>query len=357
MSTIPNSPLIRKYEAKDKEAIFSLVRESLNSHTASVTAKVWDWLFINNPFNPDGSAHILVSEIGSDIIGLFCNIFVDLKVGGEIMKARWGCNFMTHPKHRGKGIRLFRQEMEIPHYPFLGFPNKRALDFEVKMGFSEISSLFSQVLILDMKSFLYNKIGKRFVSFLAGAVWNSIYKLCFSPWRLDREISITKISSFDDRFNRFWQEVSYDYPIIVVRNAEYLNWRFVEAPFEYHIYAATQDERILGYIVLRQIERGGLKRGIVVDLLTKAHDGKTLKTLLVKAITYFKENRCVVAETPLLTSRKIYYKALCRFGFLIKRFRIYFDGYAKDEQLIARIKDPDNWFITAADPDLDIWET
>ena len=87
------------------------------------------------------------------------------------------------------------------------------------------------------------------------------------------------------------------------------------------------------------------------------YDGKTLKTLLVKAITYFKENRCVVAETPLLTSRKIYYKALCRFGFLIKRFRIYFDGYAKDEQLFARIKDPDNWFITAADPDLDIWET
>ncbi len=350
---------IREYKFGDKEKIFELIREVPINNVWGIPIsfmihKTWDWLFLNNPLNPDGSAHILVSEINSNIIGFIGNIFVDLKVDNKIIKARWGWNFITHPRHRNRGIRLFKMYLDMLSFPCFGFPGRRAVVLEAKLGVHKITSIYRQIRILNMKVFLQNKLTNRTISYLGGLIWDIISKACFKTPYPDKNISVTEIASFDDRFNKFWQEVSIDYPIIIVRNQRYLNWRFIEAPFKYHIFTAIKDDNILGYIVLRQEERNGLKRGYIVDILTKANDIKTLNALISKAVSYFKENKCDVAECLVLTNKKAYQKALTKQCFMIKRFIGYFVGYSKDEEVLSLIKNPDNWFITASDPDLDV---
>jgi hypothetical protein len=109
----------------------------------------------------------------------------------------------------------------------------------------------------------------------------------------------------------------------------------------------------LGYIVLRQAKKECVERGYIIDILVKANDRKTLEALISKAVLYFKENKCDLAECLMFTNKKSYYKALKRYGFLIKRLRAYFGGYTKDGELLQKIKNPHNWFITYADPDLE----
>jgi len=60
------------------------------------------------------------------IIGLICNIFEDLKIGGRVTKARCGFNFVTHPAYRGIGARLFKQHLRAFEHPTFGFPTGRA---------------------------------------------------------------------------------------------------------------------------------------------------------------------------------------------------------------------------------------
>jgi hypothetical protein len=348
-----NLYIIREYQPQDKDKVISLIKDVWSEYRANRVRKVWDWLFLNNPFNPKDCSCVLVEEFQSQVIGIFCNIFVDLKIGNNIIKARWGCKFITHPKHRGKGVRLFRQALKIPYYPALGFPNKRTLFLEIKLGVHKIGDIYNYIRILDMECYLQKKIKNRFIAYLGREIWNLISRSFFTIHSSNKDISITEISLFDDRFNKFWQDVSIDYPIIVVRNQKYLNWRFIESPLKYYTFTASKHNSILGYIVLTIQEKNGLRKGFIVDILTKANDKKTLNALILKAVSYFKENKCDIAECLVFTNREIYHRALKRFGFLIKRLVVYFDGYTIDEKEKFFIKNSDNWFITASDSDLE----
>jgi len=350
-----NAYIIREYKPGDKEKIFELINFVWGSYNAEVVKSVWDWLFLNNPFRPEGPPYILVVENNSDIVGLVCNIFVDLKIDNKVTKARWGCNFMTHPQHRGEGLMLSKMQLDIPILPWFGFSSQKILPLETKLGGHRITSIYSQICILDMKAFLQNKYKNRFIACLGGVSWNLVSKICFTRRVPNRSISITEITYFDDRFNEFWEEISKDYPVIVVRNQKYLNWRFITTPFKYHIFTATKDRRISGYIALRQTERDGLNKGLIVDILARPYDKETINALIAKAIVYFRINRCKIVECLFLADKSVYYGLLKRNGFLIKRLRDCFVRYSKDDVESAPIKNPNNWFVTASDPDLEIW--
>jgi len=349
------SYVIREYKTEDKEKVFGLIKTNFIDIYDKIYT-IWDWLFLNNPFNPNGSAHILVSELNSEIIGLICHIFVDLKINNKITKARWGCIFVVHPKYRGKGIMLFKKSMEIPYYPYLGFPDKRTLILETKLGTSYFGFIYNQICILDMKIFLQNKLKNKFLSYLGGTTWSLIYKVLFTRKIYTKDVFITQIESFDKRFDKFWEDICSYYPIIVVRNQKYLNWRFIESPFKYYIFTANKNNHLLGYLILRIKEKRGIKRGYIVDILANPNDRVTINLLISKAVSFFKENKYITAECLLLANKvSYYYKALKRYGFLIKKSKVYFDGYSKDKEELDFIKNLDNWFITASDPDLEIW--
>jgi len=79
------------------------------------------------------------------------------------------------------------------------------------------------------------------------------------------------LTRFDSRFDRFWQRIRDDYPIMLVRDATYLNWRYVDAPgvtYERLALEETTSGEIEGFAVLRTTLRGDRIRGRICDLVT-----------------------------------------------------------------------------------------
>jgi hypothetical protein len=159
------------------------------------------------------------------------------------------------------------------------------------------------------------------------------------------KVKITRAFRFDQRFDEFWNDVSRINKIVVVRDSDYLNWRYFEKPnSNYIIFVAEKNNKVLGYIVLR------LKKisGIIIDMLAYP-DKRVMRSLLLKATDFFK-CRKVSWITCSILPNDVYYKALKESGFI---------PVPSDNPLIARVnipkisqafvKDPRNWHITAGD--------
>lgn len=80
------------------------------------------------------------------------------------------------------------------------------------------------------------------------------------------EVSVSRVSEIDDRFDRLWNDVRRDHPVIPDRSADLLRWRFGgQASRSYDIFLAEGEDRVLGYLVLRRYVEDGLNVACVVD--------------------------------------------------------------------------------------------
>ena len=64
-----------------------------------LTNKFLEWFYINNPAGP---ATLIVAEEDDLWIGLIVLIPVMLECSGQLQKACYAVNVLTHPEHRGK---------------------------------------------------------------------------------------------------------------------------------------------------------------------------------------------------------------------------------------------------------------
>ena len=130
-------------------------------------------------------------------------------------------------------------------------------------------------------------------------------------------LKIRQVKRFDERHDEFWKEASKGYDIIVERNSEYLNWRYINVPpdIEYTIFAAEKRNQIKGYIVLRCMHEGALAVGSIVDILTLPNQGQVARALISKSLEFFEARNVDLVTCKMLKSHP-YYKILRDRGFL-----------------------------------------
>ena len=171
-------------------------------------------------------------------------------------------------------------------------------------------------------------------------------------------LRLTRLGRFDDRFDRFWQQIRGDYPIMLVRDAAYLNWRYVDAPgvvYERIGIEQAASGEIEGYAVLRISRRGGRIRGQVCDLVTSRHgDRCAAHALMAVAMQWFRAQKADVADIWMFRHAHLR-GALRRHGFVPRRtgpggFQAcgLASGTAPKLRSVQR---SDNWFLSMGDSD------
>lgn len=344
---------IREYTIQDKDEALALIDIVWDKYSAKKIHKTWNWLFESNPFIPRNCPYALVLEYQGKIVGLMCDIFEDLKVGNKTIKIRCGYNFSIHPSHRGKGIRLFKQNLKFLGYPIFGFPTGRTTELEVKLGLHKIGNVYRLIHILNMKNVVQVIIKNKVLSSLSGFFGNLFMKFLSVKITSSDGTEINQINYFDQEVDDLWKRLSKKYEILIVRDQKYLNWRFLQSPFAYSIFVAEKQKSFLGYIVLREVDKMDLHRGIIVDLFADPEDRKTIDLLLDKAISYFTEKKVDFIEYRGLLNRKEILNSLRKKFFLFKVFLNDFLIYVEDKEMSSKLLDYSSWFITANEPDVD----
>ena len=103
------------------------------------------------------------------------------------------------------------------------------------------------------------------------------------------DIRIGEVEQFDHSIDGFYRGIADSFGIMVTRNAQYLNWRFVEKPFNnYKRYMAFDKAgELSGYMVLKKETLENAVRGRILDILADPGKPDVFGALIVGTVQEF----------------------------------------------------------------------
>ena len=182
------------------------------------------WLYLDNP---EGAATLIVAHEGDFWIGLMALIPVRLEYQGQLQKACFAVNVLTHPQHRNKNlfvkmIKCARDFLSSRGIWLFGHPNANAIP-----GWKRQKMMFRNPLRLFLVKF----------KFL---------------------IKTRRIRSFDQLKglpSSFWSGLTDIQGIHLKYTPEFIKWRFLDAPHrEYFVVAVENSRELFGLRVTRHFK-------------------------------------------------------------------------------------------------------
>lgn len=347
----------------DIDQILELNQLEYGKNDILTTRTDFDWRYRQNPA---GEAIVpVVRDERNNIIGFIWVVPQNLRIKGENYLAATGTNLVTHPRYRNsfayiKLLRRFEQvfkDNDIPlHFSFIS-----VVSYQKQQQHSPQRILTVPLLIkpLNIQSLAQAYFTDKITGFWAGLLGQIASPFLFRQETISSrdEITIEPVECFDTRFDDFWFQIKDKYPVMTIRDRDYLSWRFAEiSGRNYRILVAQTENQMLGYAVLRCSTIRGIATGLVMDLLVSNDKLGELAgvRLLAEAEHYFRNEHMSVAA-GLMPRWAAEYHILHRAGYarlpqLFSPRSFYFAFFLhnpnKDSlvSLLAR-----DWFVTIAD--------
>ncbi len=305
-----------------------------------------------------------VAIFNNEIIGYFGAHSVPLKLANRTVSCYRGEVFI-HPEHRKKWYSFLtfsrlhdiyaKNEIRSKNAVFYGFPIRKLMPYyENEQGGRRIKAIPRYIRILDIDFVLNQRIKNKKVVRLISPSCRFFWRLWYStPANFSEDIAVKEIRCFDKRFDDLWRKASQNHEICVVRNAKYLNWRYIDEPENKHVvFSAERNNEVVGYIVLKRLEEKDQGKGCIIDLLD-IQDKQVTQSLLWHSIRYFESNHANKVEFYLTND---YYENVLRSAGFIQRPNRpvgadWFMATSYSSNLIDEkyFYDPKNWFMNSAD--------
>ncbi len=346
---------VRDGNKLDKEGILSLRGVVFGEEERDkLDPRFWQWEFTEGS---DGKAFIYIVEDQNRIIGHFADIPRRFSVQGEVILGTLSLDLMVHPDYRRKGVfgamgRYGAEKVKQENGLFLtAFPIRSETILGLKkIGWREVAKLPVLVYPIRFKGILNRYVHFPPLGLLAGGIASFFYFLIYGLKRKKETggVEIDQVGSLDEPFDLFWQKASALYPVMGIRNRDYLNWRYLQHPTRnYVIYRAKKSGEMRGYIVLRKVDLLKFNSAVIVDLL--ALDEEILSALVEKGIQHSRQERADLLGV-MVPQDHLYYKLLRRKGFLpsLKTFLFMIYSHADKGIFLS----PEKWYVNWGDTDV-----
>jgi len=353
-----------RYSPEDAQDSLQLLRKtSGDAETASPAYQ--EWQCQRNPAGPAIATLAREAETGR-LIGQVVTIPIRVRLSGKVRVASLSLDPVIDPAYQGSGVlagllkdvcALSAEEGIAFTY---GFPNQAShLTFVNKAGFRNVGSVPLLVRPLNPERLAMKTTHGR-ASAKTASVARRIWR---TPAPAPRQeavpgLEIEEVDSFDSSFVLFWDRVQHRFPIMVVRDPSYLNWRFAGVPTrKYTTFVARSEDEIRGFIVLRAAPLGQFSAGLIVELIVEASaEGRAAGRLLIdKAYSYFEEQDLdILASLALRHTDE--FRLLRSRGFWVapkflepRPFRLVVRCHDEERSPSRLAYDPGNWFVTMGD--------
>ena len=280
------------YEPADREAYLGLLREAWGDR--AVSGEEFDWWLGGNP----AGTVVSVARMDGRVVGAGAHSLLPMVVGGEPRLTSWSLYAVTHSSARGRGIwaeiesRNEREAAQRGASVALTFPNDlTARVFLGRLGWTEIARLRAWARPL----------------------------LAQAPAPADT-------APFDNT-----GDAAAGWPNHVVRDAQHLNWRFVDSPRGYR--TVRSDD---GYAVVGRTRYRGIETAVLADLVGGSRE------LLRRAVAAAAGRLMIALPAPEQHSTFLFA------GFVPAPYTIRFLGKSLTGKLDA---DPSAWRFTLGDTD------
>ncbi len=214
--------VIRRYRDQDEESVRKLWKAAFGKE---MSPELWHWKYLKNPYNRQ--MLLCLNENGEAVVS-YTGIPYRANLSGKTVEMTQLMDIMSHPEYRKTGLFI---KTAYAFFEFFGkdilfvygFPGKYHLDIGEKyLGYTALTKP---------------------VSFLSAQVDNLISQKSESG-------RIERISKIDASFDCLWGKCQDKYPLSIIRNSDFVRWRFLNHPIkQYDIFSYQQDSDLNAYAV------------------------------------------------------------------------------------------------------------
>lgn len=313
---------MRPYQPGDETAIIELFKSVFN---VEITREQWVWRYLEN--GSDLKLIMLAETASGSIVGQYALCPVRMNIDEKEILGSFSLDTMVHKDWVGRGIfvklanAVYRMATENDIPLTYGFPNINSYHgFVKKLGWMDLCRALPVLFRpINIERVVKSKINNKTISRLLAPPLKSWLKIKGKNMDIDPVSSyytIKRVETFDDATNTLWKLSKGISRISLIRDAEYLNWRFVRNPVgNYCIFRAETCGEISGYIVLKFVNNFGLKTGYIVDLLTLPGQTEVANALVGTAINYFIDSDMDISACMIMKNQS-YVKQLHSYGYI-----------------------------------------
>ena len=358
---IDNTFNVREFDVSHLEGLRALWAEQYDPNYAIRREILFKWLTERNPYLKGERPYYLLFH-KDRMIGMLGHMPLEITINGRLKSFRLSHDILLSKEYRGKGIGRFLPIGALTHDDSLtgalwfNEPNHRMYE---KCGWQNVPNLTSYLKIYNPISFIRQKFKTKPIAGCLSAMMRLVLSVKEALRTKDgyEDIKIQEIETFDEEYDEFYDSISHKFGIIVVRKHRYLNWKFIEKPFNnYKCYKALDEKNELsGYMVIKREAFGSRKRGKIVDILADPSQPRSFQALINRADLEL--SNLGADYIGVICSYPHFERELERLGFVKGRNREYFmvNNWEKDYRNVF-ISNVDNWYLTHSDGDGDAWQ-
>lgn len=364
--SISESLTIRQAQPGDREGICALFKTVYGRRKR---IEEYRWLYERNPSGRHRTWVAVDGETGQ-VVGARPVFPWRMKIGTEEILASQAGDAMTHPAWRGQGIFTalvmaawsgLRDEGIPFSYSFsnpgsLSVYNKVKISDEETVGTHEIGTLCRWVRPLRWEALLARRTGNAWLSAPLGRLADIATDVVTHLGHAGDPAGLTvrAIDRFDERFNELWATAARPFPVIGVRDAAFLNWRYIDTPHRRHTALAVErGDTLLGYVVVELLPGSdGIIEGHISDFLV-VPEPAAFDALMDGVLRWLRKATAAQGVFTALEGHP-YDGQLRRWGFVQRPsqrpFAVHIHVPTDRENLPL---DPHQWFLTLGDREIE----
>lgn len=236
---------------------------------------------------------IVVSTVGEEIVGVGHCIKMMVKLGDRLLTSYYDDDYVTNPEYRKQGVykavtNLTDKIKKDNQADFCYWITSSPIVLTKAMIHEQVTfpTPFSDLIrVKDIDQFI-EKYSHEDTSLLR-ANYQSNKPTIKLHKQTPTDLTIVDVESFDEKIDSFWDAISGYYDYFLIRNRDYMNWRFNKNPsMKYKIKAALSEDKIVGYVVLELSNEDGYLVGSIFDLLTLPDRIDVVSPLFEETINY-----------------------------------------------------------------------
>lgn len=322
----PGRFVVREATAVDRPEIEALIAEMIPG--CDVAAR-WRWLYETNPGGP-AITWLAIAPTG-EVAG--CTSFFPFRLwlDGTEVRAALGGDGYVRPAFRRRGLGGLLHDASRHAMPkhrigcMYGAPGSMNLTPLKHGGSREVGHVVRWARPLRLPGVL-------------GGVASRFLRVC-------TRARLEPMQDLDDRVDRVWCEAKTEIQLGAIRDAAFYTWRFREAPAQRQpTYVIVDGDRVIGACALEQIEDAQR----IVDLTATPGNWHACLAAIARFCAYGTKARIIDMKLFAVFGRK---RSMWRSGFTERDHKPFLCMIPKDGD--RRFVDPDRWFYTQADSDLD----
>ncbi|HEY8524286.1 MAG TPA: GNAT family N-acetyltransferase [Acidimicrobiales bacterium] len=358
---------ITRYRDTDADELRAFQLRMFGEDARQLDRQRFTWLFERNPCRSPEGVGLWVCRREGRIVGQQAEIPFELRVGGRVRPAAWAIDLMVDEAWRIRGVAPGLMATQLAGRSLAGGLNlsdKGKRTYE-RAGWADLGVVDVYVRPLDVTRALRLAPVSPRLRRLGPAAGVALRAVDAAVGRLARAtgLRLIPVPRFDDRIDEVWAASASDYPVLAVRDAATTRWRLDERPDRDDLrrYLLWRKGATLGYVALRRSvtanDAGGDRAAIVVDYLAPARWVAPLLTLAALearhdgAVALLCKTRNAPADRWLRAAGFVRRASVADEPI---RFVFRCDEEVEGPEVARLVTDPDAWFVTSADSDLEL---